>query len=140
MPPGTTVNGELYRRVLIHKLRPAIARKQPKIHEDGPVLLHDGAGPHRAASVVQMLTEWDWEVLAHPPYSPDLSPCDLHLFAALKEPLRGVRFDCIDDINNAVSAQLRNLQKDGLRNGVSRLPQRWQSTMDKLGEYIESEK
>ena len=136
VPPGTTIKGELYRWVLIHKLRPAVARKQPHILEDGLILLHDGSGPHRAASVVQMLTEWDWEVLAHPPYS----PCDFHLFAALKEPLRGVRFDCIDDINDAVSAQLRTLQKDGLRNGVLRLPQRWQSTMDKLGEYIESEK
>jgi len=140
VPPGTTVNGELYRWVLIHKLRPAIARKQPQILEDGPILLHDGAGPHRAASVVQLLTEWDWEVLAHPPYSPDLSPCDFHLFAALKEPLRGVRFDCLGDINEAVSAQLRTLQKDGLRNGVPKLPQRWKSTIDKLGEYIESEK
>ena len=93
VPPGTTVNGELYRWVLIHKLRPAIARKQPQILEDGPILLHDGAEPHRAASVVQLLAEWDWQVLGHPPYSPVLSPCDFHLFAALKEPLRGVRFE-----------------------------------------------
>ena len=119
---------------------PAIARKQPQILEDGPILLHDGAGPHRAASVVQLLAEWGWEVLGHPPNSPDLSPCDFHLFAALKEPLRGQRFASVDDINEAVSAQLKNMQKSGLGNGVPKLPRRWQSTIDKFGDYIESEK
>lgn len=140
VPPGTTVNGALYRWVLIHKLRPAIAKKQPQILKDGPILLHDGAGPHRAASVVQLLSEWGWEVLGHPAYSPDLSPCDFHLFAALKEPLRGQRFLSVDEINEAVSAQLKTLQKNGLENGVPKLSRRWQSTIDKFGDYIESDK
>ncbi|KAG8330454.1 hypothetical protein J6590_063704 [Homalodisca vitripennis] len=32
------------------------------------------------------------EVLPHPPYSPDLSPSDFHLFGLLKEALRGNAF------------------------------------------------
>ena len=79
VPRGTTVNAALYRWVLVHKLRPAIFKKQPEVLEVGPILFHDGAGPHRAASVVQQLDDWDWEVLVHPPYSPDLSPCDYQL-------------------------------------------------------------
>jgi hypothetical protein len=29
-------------------------------------------------------------VLYHPPYSPDLRPCDLDLISKIKEPLRGI--------------------------------------------------
>ena len=140
VPPGTTVNGDLYRWVLIHKLRPAINKKQPQMLEDGPILLHDGAGPHRAACVTQLLSDWEWEVLGHPPYSPDLSPCDFHLFAALKEPLRGQRFSSVDDINAAISNQLKVLQNNGLHEGIPKLPMRWNAVIEQLGDYIESSK
>ena len=34
-----------------------------------------------------------WETLAHPPYSPDVSPCDYFLFATMKESLGEERFE-----------------------------------------------
>jgi hypothetical protein len=43
-------------------------------------------------------------VLAHPPYSPDLAPCDYWLFSCVKEHIRGKWFDSEDDINTAVIA------------------------------------
>ncbi len=72
--------------ILHHKLQ-----KRKKCARWVPHLLTDKqrACPHQAASVVNQLDNWHWEVLGHPPYSPDLSPCDFHLFATLKEPLRG---------------------------------------------------
>jgi len=33
-----------------------------------------------------------WTALEHPPYSPDLSPCDYHMFGPLKEALGGTAF------------------------------------------------
>ncbi|GFU82199.1 hypothetical protein TNCV_4466501 [Trichonephila clavipes] len=32
------------------------------------------------------------EILPHPPYSPDLTPCDIWMFPQLQKPLRGKRF------------------------------------------------
>ena len=34
----------------------------------------------------------EFSVLPHPPYSPDLTPSDFHLFPKLKEHLKGQRF------------------------------------------------
>jgi plasmid stabilization system protein ParE len=34
-------------------------------------------------------TQNGWELLSHPPYSPDLAPSDYHLFGPLKDRLRG---------------------------------------------------
>jgi hypothetical protein len=37
-------------------------------------------------------------VIPHPPYSPDLAPCDFFLFPKMKLKLKGRRFDTIDEI------------------------------------------
>ena len=44
-----------------------------------------------------------FEILDHPPYSPDLAPSDFHLFPKLKESLRGQRFQTDDDVMAAVN-------------------------------------
>jgi hypothetical protein len=37
-------------------------------------------------------------VIPHPPYSPDLTPCDFFLFPKMKLKLKGRRFDTIEEI------------------------------------------
>ena len=46
---------------------------------------HYNARPHTANLVRDTLQIVDWETLQHPPYSPDLSPCDIHIFGDLKK-------------------------------------------------------
>ena len=96
VPPGTRVNRPYYQWVIREKLRPAIRRKRQQLLENGVILLHDNAPVHVTRSLLDMLDAWDWEVLQHPPYSPDLSPFDFFLFPHLKKKLRGIRFDTAD--------------------------------------------
>ncbi|CAF1292696.1 unnamed protein product [Rotaria sordida] len=42
----------------------------------GIKLFHDSAGPHRRSDVINYLTEERINIMPHPPYSPDLVPCD----------------------------------------------------------------
>ncbi|KAG5309538.1 SETMR methyltransferase, partial [Acromyrmex insinuator] len=49
----------------------------------GVSLLHDNARPHVAASTTALLNQFSWDVLTHPPYSPDLAPSDYHLFTCV---------------------------------------------------------
>jgi hypothetical protein len=52
--------------------------------EDFPLLLlHDNARPRTANKTNETLRNFKWEVLKHPPYSPDLAPSDFHLFGPL---------------------------------------------------------
>jgi len=86
---GSTINCVRYSEMLIDKLKPEIQSKCPRQLLKGIVLLHDNAHPHTAAHTVETLQKLKFQVLAHPPYSPDLTPSDYHLFGPLKEALRG---------------------------------------------------
>ena len=78
-----------------------------------------------------------WEVLEHPPYPPDLSPCDYDLIPKLKAPLRGYRFRTRDDIAIAVRLLIMTNFSHGEFDGIRRLPHRWQRAIDNLGDYYE---
>ena len=70
-------------------------------------MLHDGARSHIAAPVVNLLHRWNWEILEHPPYSPDMSPCDLDHFAKMKLPLGEIRFRTRQAIRAAVEQSVQ---------------------------------
>ena len=47
------------------------------------------------------------KTVAHPPYSPDLAPCDFWLFPKL----RGYRYETIEEMKEAVTKVIEDLQK-----------------------------
>lgn len=52
-------------------------------------------------------------IIPHPPYSPDLAPCDFFLFPKMKFKLKGRRFDTIEEIQTELQAVLDMLiEKD----------------------------
>ena len=65
------------------------------INKQGVVFHHDNARPHISLVTRQKLREIGWEVLMHPPHSPDLAPSHYHLFRSLKNslnPFKGTFF------------------------------------------------
>ena len=67
------------------RLQEAIQKKRPElVNRKGVVFHHDNARPHASFMTRQKLTELGWEVLMHPPYSPDLAPSDYHFLRSLQ--------------------------------------------------------
>ena len=56
------------------------------------ILLHANARPHTVALTQEILREIHWEIVKYLPYSPDLSPCNYHMFGSLKKDLEGHHF------------------------------------------------
>ena len=138
VPQHRTVTGHYYADFLEHHLRRALRKKRPHFLGDNtPIILHDNARPHVADVVSQLMARWQWEVLYHPPYSPDISPCDFDLIPKVKEPLRGRRFKTIPDIIDAVGRSVRTINKTGAATGTMRLPHPWERVLHNVGEYIE---
>ena len=82
VPPGQTVNVAFYKDVL-ERLRKRVQRVRRDIADDW-VLQHDNAPANTTLSIREFLAKKNIPVLPHPPYSPDLSPCDFYLFPKLK--------------------------------------------------------
>jgi hypothetical protein len=57
--------------------------------------------------------------LDHPPYSPDLAPCDFRLFPKLKTALKGHRFSDTANIQGHARPSCRTFQKRSSRNVLS---------------------
>jgi histone-lysine N-methyltransferase SETMAR len=133
---GETVNATRYCETLV-RLRDAIRHKRPGLLRQGVVLLHDNARPHTASSTRKLLQRFKWEVLEHPPYSPDLAPSDYHLFGPLKKHLAGKRYATVDQVHQAVMSWLRDLDSDFFRAGIFALVYRWNKCLDKYGDYVE---
>jgi len=75
-PPGITVNADFYCDVL-RRLCENVRRKRPqKWRNQNLINHHDNAPAHRSFKVSQFLVKNNMKVIPHPPYSPDLAPCD----------------------------------------------------------------
>ena len=96
----TKINCVVYCETL-KKLRRAIQNKRRGLLSTSILLLHDNARPHFAAQTQDLVTSFRWKQMDYPPYSPDLSPSDFHLFLHVKKFLGGKRFDGDDDLKDA---------------------------------------
>jgi histone-lysine N-methyltransferase SETMAR len=74
-----TINADQYIQTL-QEVRQAIRRKRVGMLTRGVKLLHDNATPHTAGKTRETIEKMGWEILKHPPHSPDLAPSDFHLF------------------------------------------------------------
>lgn len=138
VPRGTTVNSEFYKG-LLQRLRNDIRRKRPEKWANGFLLHHDNAPCHTSLLVREFLAKKNLPVCPHPPYSPDLAPCDFWLFPKIKTVLKGKRFDTIPDIEIATKEQLKALPKEAFQKCFQSWIQRWDKCIFSQGEYFEGD-
>ena len=69
-------------------------------------LHHDNVPAHASRLVQSFLVKHQITQVTQPHYSPDLVPCDSWLFPKLKSPLKGKRFQTINDIQENTTGQL----------------------------------
>ncbi|UYV81109.1 hypothetical protein LAZ67_20000042 [Cordylochernes scorpioides] len=74
-------------------------------------LLHDNASAHKANFVMDYSAKHSVTVLSHPPYSPDISPCDLFYIPKLKLTLKEKRFSLSEEVIENTKAEINKLRK-----------------------------
>jgi hypothetical protein len=72
---GRTVNQHCYLEILA-RLREAVRQRRPELWPDAWILHHDNALSHDVLAVWEFLAKKSIMKSDHPPYSPDLAPCD----------------------------------------------------------------
>ena len=87
-------------------------KKRPCKRWSGVHLLHDNASSHKYEVVKSFLASEKVKVLNHPPYSPDLSPCDFFLFPRLKKMLSGNKYTSRSSLGSAIYQCLQQIPKE----------------------------
>lgn len=100
LPSGQTIDSTLYCSQLT-KLDQSIKNKRLELANRKGVVFHqDNARPHTSLVTRNKLLSFGWDLLPHPPYSPDLAPTDYHLFRSLQNSMDGKQFENEQDIKN----------------------------------------
>ena len=70
---GKTINSDYY-MVLLDRLSAEIKKKRPHMQKKKVLFQQDNASCHKSMKTMVKLNKLSFELLPHPPYSPDLSP------------------------------------------------------------------
>ena len=81
---GKSITGKYYKDVVLKKLKKYYQKRRPATGFKHVRLLHDNAPAHTSAVVTAFLKKEKVTVLPHPPYSPDLAPCDFFFFPEIE--------------------------------------------------------
>ncbi|CAO4361051.1 unnamed protein product [Caenorhabditis nigoni] len=132
LPESKTITGDLYTTQL-RNLKKAVDRsalKDKKVYYQ-----HDNARPHVSKQVKQELMGYGWNVLPHPPYSPDLAPSDYWLFGDMTRAFEGRSFNSRGAVEAALKQYFASRPAGFYRNGIHKLRERWRHVVDNDGQY-----
>ncbi|PNF36206.1 hypothetical protein B7P43_G10642, partial [Cryptotermes secundus] len=87
------------------------------------------ARPHMAYIVQEFLAKNKMAVAPHPPYSPDLAPCDFFLFPKMKIKL----------IQAETQTVLNTLTKKNFQDAFEKWQKQWDRCMRSQGDYFEGD-
>ena len=137
VPQGQTVNQHYYIETL-KKLRERVRKKRTNLWSNNSWLLHqnNNAPAHNALSVKQFLAEKCITGLEHPPYSPDLAPCDFYLFPKLKSALKGTHFQSVEEVKTKTADILKKMTLNDFQHCFEQWKTRMQRCIDREGEYV----
>jgi histone-lysine N-methyltransferase SETMAR len=136
VPGGRAVNSQLYIEQL-ERLHGALTDRYPEMADNNEFLLQqDNAPAHTSRATRRAIRELDFDILPHPPYSPDLAPSDYHLFRSMEHFLRGRSFEIVEEVEVAVQEFFNSKPPEWYRRGIEQLAERWQRVIDNGGLYF----
>lgn len=133
---GQTINSDYY-IALLERLKAEIAKKRPHLKKKKVLFHQDNAPCHKSGKTMAKIYELGYELLPHPPYSPDLAPSDYFLFADLKRMLAGKKFKTDDEVIAETEAYFEDKPKEYYRSGIENLENCYNRCIALEGNYVE---
>jgi len=134
---GHRVTGKLYADSILPEVFSNFIEKRGRTTVRDVMLHHDNAAPHKSAVVTEYLRKERIKLLPHPPYSPDLAPCDFFLFPRIKKEMKGKSFNNVENLARAVQAVAEAIPKADYEKSFQSWQNRLQRCIDVNGEYFE---
>lgn len=78
---------------------------------------------HRAKKTSDKLKDADWEMMAHPSYSPDIGSSDYHLFSAFLHAIGDTEFE--NDVKLLLNKSIDSKPRDFRMKDFQTMSERW---------------
>jgi len=137
LPKGQTINAEYYSSLLV-QLKDILKEKRCGRIIKVCLFLRDNASARRALATQKQLAYLGFQCLNHPPYFPDLTPSDYHLFPGLKKRIEKV--NTFRPTRRSLLPRRPGWTDNFLKfflSGLQKLDQRAKKCTELLGEYVD---
>lgn len=132
---GKSLDHKYYIENCLQPLVKELWKERPKTGPKGLKLLHDNARPHAKEEVIDYIKAEKLQIMPHPPYSPDLAPCDFWLNDYIKRHLSDQTNE--DSLFKEVTKILKNIPEKEYKKTFQKLLERIQLCIKNKGEYFE---
>lgn len=135
LPKGSKFTSEYYCS-LLDKLEVELRSNRRSYSRVGYWLLQDNAKVHTAKLSMEKIKEIGLKPMPHPPYSPDISPCDYYLFRNMKSELRLRTYKDKGQIEAAIEEFFDSKEVAWFEKGIDELPERVNNVISLKGGYL----
>ena len=119
---------------VLREFRKKFHRKRPALFKSGQWHFHqDNAPVHNSILVTDYLSKMGIKTVAHPPYRPDLAPCDFWWFPQL----RGCRYETIEEIKE--TKVIDTLTQEDFHGTFQKMLERYNKWIAAGGDYFEED-
>jgi histone-lysine N-methyltransferase SETMAR len=98
LPKECKMNSQCFCDVVLEDAKRSVVAIMGKSGIEGLMIQTDNCKVHNSGMTSQRLEEFQVIRLAHPPYSPDISPCDFWFVGSSKDMMKCHQFQSADDI------------------------------------------
>ena len=130
-----TINSKYYIAYFVY-LKEEIAKKVTN-KEEKVLFYQDNALCHKLIIKMIKLNELYFELLPHPPYSPDLTPSYYWLFANLQRILQGKRFGTNEAVILETEVYFESKDKSFNKKVIKLLDKHWNQCIKLEGDYVD---
>jgi histone-lysine N-methyltransferase SETMAR len=132
---GTTIDHQYYIENCLGPAFNELEKQRPKSGLHGIKLLHDGAKPHVHSNTSNFIESNGIIEINHPPYSPDLAPCDFWLFDHIKKQLED--YTSSKALLKGITKVLENIPKKEYLKTFKKYVERLEFCIEAEGDYFE---
>ena len=132
---GQTVSAIYYRDNVLKPVMEKVREQKVISGVKSMKILHDNARPHTAKLVKTYLQEEGIIAIDHPPYSPDLAPCDFWLFSKIKRELDS--HPDVQSLKIQITEVLEKIPQEEYLKTFKKYLERMQLCITNRGDYFE---
>ncbi|KAI6659627.1 Transposase [Oopsacas minuta] len=137
IPNGQILTGKFYADVVMPEVKRLYLKRRPKTGTRGLKILYDNARPHKSLAVRQRIKEMRLHEVPHPPYSPDIAPCDSWLLENSKITSPDANLGDRLSLGRVIYRYLEAIPKDEYRKTLENWIKRLNSVVAYKGGYSE---